>query len=477
MLTPRTGLTKHQLIEALRETRARTVELIADLTDKQLMGPRLQIVNPLRWEIGHVAWFQEFWVLRHLGRQPPILERADELYDSARVAHDTRWDLPLPRIDETLAYMRQILERVIEQTNRESTVLRGAEGYDEDYFLHLVLFHEQMHDEAITYTRQTLKFPPPAIGIAKMEGDQVAVEKARPAEQNPDLTRSDNVNYLTGDAEIPGGKFMLGSSSAEGFVFDNEQWAHEVEIAPFAISKTALTNAEFKSFVEDAGYRRSELWTPEGWQWRANVGAEHPVYWRPEGNGRCLRRNFDEWVPLEERLPVIHVNWYEADAYCRWSGRRLPTEAEWELAAAGEPMTEGRSTSVRKRAFPWGEDPPTPDCANLDWRAMGCVSVDALPAGDSAFGCRQMIGNVWEWTATSFGPFPGFAPGPYKEYSQPWFDNHKVLRGGCWVTRSQLIRNAYRNFYTPDRRDIWAGFRTCAKRVNTKRHSIRSVPR
>jgi len=463
VLTPRTGLSKPQVIDALVETRARTLELVADLNDEQLLGPRLQIVNPLLWEIGHVAWFQEFWLLRYLARQPPILEHGDELYDSARVAHDTRWDLPLLKIDETLAYTRQVLERVIEQTNHESHVLRDAEGYDEDYFLQLVLFHEQMHGEAITYTRQTLKFPPPAIGIAKMEGDHVAiVEKARLAEQNPDLIQTDSLNYLTGDAEIPRGRFMLGSCSEEGFVFDNEQWAHEVEISPFAISKTALTNAEFKSFVEDAGYRRSELWTAEGWQWRASVGCEHPVYWRREGNGAWLRRNFDEWVPLEERLPVIHVNWYEADAYCRWSGRRLPTEAEWELAASGEPTAVGRGITAHKRRYPWGDDPPTLERSNLDRRAMGCIPVDALPGGDSACGCRQMIGNVWEWTATTFGPYPGFAPGPYKEYSQPWFGDHKVLRGGCWVTRSRLIRNAYRNFYTPDRCDVWAGFRTCA---------------
>jgi len=445
-----TGTANAQLIEALSETRARTLELVNDLNDEQLIGPRLQIVNPLLWEIGHLAWFQEFWVLRHFGGQPPILSNGDELYDSARVAHDTRWDLPLLGREKTLAYMQRVLERVIDQADNESGLTDSA-GYDQDYFLNLVLLHEQMHDEAITYTRQTLNYPAPKIAI---------VNSVQSAEEDKPLSQT--VDRLTGDALIPGGNFTLGNATKEGFVFDNERLAHEVEIASFAISKTAITNGEFKNFVEDGGYRRSDLWTEEGWHWRISVNAEHPVYWQQEENGRWLRRNFDEWVALDEHLPVIHVNWYEANAYCRWADRRLPTEAEWEMAASAEPSANGLGLSEHKRAFPWGDDSPTLERANLDWRALGCVPVDTLAAGDSAFGCRQMIGNVWEWTASDFQPYPGFVAGPYKEYSEPWFGNHKVLRGGCWVTRSRLIHNSYRNFYTPDRRDVWAGFRTCA---------------
>jgi ergothioneine biosynthesis protein EgtB len=447
------------LIEALKETRARTLELVDDLNETQLIGPRLQIVNPLRWEISHVAWFQEFWVLRHLGNQPPILKHGDELYDSARVAHDTRWDLPLLQRDETLVYMQQVLERVIEQASCGSRGLTDAQGHDRDYFLKLVLLHEQMHDEAITYTRQTLSYPAPAIGIALKQADDLGLAKeVRSPETNPPITQTN----LSDDAKIPGGKFTLGSIGEQGFVFDNEQLAHEVEIAPFAISKTAVTNSEFTHFVEESGYSRSEFWTVEGWRWRTSVHAELPVYWRREGNRRWMRRNFDEWLALDDNLPVIHVNWYEADAYCRWAGRRLPTEAEWEMAASAESATEARRIKAHKRRYPWGDDAPTAERANLDWRAMGCVRVDALPGGDSAFGCRQMIGNVWEWTASDFQPYPGFVAGPYKEYSAPWFGDHKVLRGGCWVTRSRLIHKAYRNFYTPDRRDVWAGLRTCA---------------
>jgi iron(II)-dependent oxidoreductase len=334
-----------------------------------------------------------------------------------------------------------------------SSTLKDAQGYDQEYFLNLVLLHEQMHDEAITYTRQTLSYPAPMLGLTN---------KVRAAEHYKALDQTSD--DLTRDAQIAGGKFILGSTREERFIFDNEQLAHDVEIAPFAISKTAVSNGQFRNFVEDNGYKRSELWSAEGWRWRTSVGAEHPVYWRREGND-WLRRNFDEWVALDERLPVIHVNWHEASAYCRWAGRRLPTEPEWEMAASAEPMANGRGLRMLKRRYAWGDEAPTFDRANLDWRALGCIPVDALPAGDSAFGCRQMIGNVWEWTASDFKPYPGFVAGPYKEYSEPWFRDHKVLRGGCWATRSRLIHNTYRNFYTPDRRDVWAGFRTCALHI------------
>jgi iron(II)-dependent oxidoreductase len=433
-----------ELIEALREARERTLELIDDLTDEQLMGPRLRIVNPLRWEIGHVAWFQEYWVLRHLGGLPPNLPGGDALYDSAKVAHDTRWDLPLPSRDKTLAYMKQVLDRVCDSSDKRNR--EPLDGYDESYFFQLSLFHEQMHAEAITYTRQTLAYSRPHLVIA---GDTTH--------------ESNDERDASGDAHVPGGKFLLGLSPGATFVFDNEQQAHEVEVAPFSISKTAVSNGEIADFVEDGGYKRRELWSDEGWQWKQEAGAEHPVYWQREPNGRWLRRHFDNWVPLEDRLAVIHINWFEANAYCRWAGRRLPTEPEWEMAASCELSSNGSSISDHKRRYPWGDEPPTPQRANLDWRAMGCIEVDALPAGDSAFGCRQMIGNSWEWTSTTFGPYPGFEPGPYKEYSAPWFGDHKVLRGGCWATRSRMIRSAYRNFYTPDRRDVWAGFRTCAQ--------------
>ena len=438
--------TTPEILAAIQEARIRTLDLIADLDDDQLMGSRVRIVNPLRWEIGHIAYFQEFWCLRHFLGREPILADSDKLYDSARVHHDTRWDLPLPSREDTLTFMQQVLDQVIE-LNQSSTD-KHIHGYSQNYFLQLALFHEQMHAEAITYTRQTHSYSAPSFRVLSVAA----------GDKHSEL-------QLDGDAHVPGGRFLLGSFPESGFIFDNEKWAHAVEVMPFSISRTAVTQAEFASFIDDNGYRRRELWSEAGWEWRLSESADQPVYWRRESKGRWLRRHFDQWVEVEVRLPVINVNWYEAEAYCRWAGRRLPTEAEWEMAASCTASSHNGGIADHKTIYPWGDEPPALERANLDWMAMGCVEVDALPAGDSAFGCRQMIGNTWEWTSNTFGAYPGFEIGPYKEYSAPWFGDHKVLRGGCWATRSGMIRNAYRNFYTPDRRDIWAGFRTCAVSV------------
>ncbi len=215
-----------------------------------------------------------------------------------------------------------------------------------------------------------------------------------------------------------------------------------------------MTQAEFAAFVDDGGYGRPELWSAAGWGWRSQVGARQPVYWERRSPGGWWRREFNCWLPLEAHRPVFHVNWYEAEAYCRWSRRRLPAEAEWELAAAGRESP--------KRRFPWGAGPPGPGRANLDGLAGGVIDVTAAPGGDGPYGCRQLIGNVWEWTASPLLPYPGFTPDPYRDYSAPWFGSHNVLRGGCWATRGRMLRATWRNFYRPERRDAWAGFRTCA---------------
>lgn len=414
-----------ELARRLRDARARTLALVEDLDDAQLVVPRIDTVNPFLWELGHVAWFQEYWTLRHRHGRRSLLQGSDARYDSAAVAHSTRWDLPLPSRADTLVYMQRVLECVLERL--EASGLTPESSYHHE----LAIFHEDMHAEALTYTRQTLGLPEPRYARSVEEGG------AR----------------LPGDVELAGGIWSLGTVPSTGFVFDNEIPACTVTIQPFRLSRAPVTQAEFAEFVDDRGYERDALWSSAGWQWRDAARAEAPVYWRREGS-TWWRRHFDRWVRLEPARPMIHVNWFEAEAFCEWLGRRLPTEAEWEFAASSSPSG--------KRIYPWGNDGPDDRRAHLDGTSLACRDVGALSEGDSDCGARQMLGNVWEWTASTFEPYRGFSPGPYKEYSQPWFGTHKVLRGGCFATRARLIRNAWRNFFLPERRDIFAGFRTAA---------------
>ena len=344
-----------------------------------------------------------------------------------------RWTLPLLSRGQTLAYLDQVHDQVQER-------LQGHPS-DAEIFLHLMaLFHEDMHAEAFLINRQTLGYPGPP--------------------WKPEHPANDTAGPCPGDVAVPGGCFALGADPAEPFVFDNEKWAHPVAVPAFAIARAAVTQEEFAAFVDEGGYDRATWWSPDGWRWKQRTDARHPVYWRRGGPESWQRRHFDTWAGLEPHRPVINVCWYEADAFCRWAGRRLPTEAEWE-AAASLSDTSAEAYRQGKRRFPWGDSCPGLGQANLNGSSLDCVDVGAFPAGDSPTGCRQLIGNVWEWTASSFEPYPGFVPDPYREYSEPWFHTRKVLRGGCWATQSRLLRNTWRNFYEPDRRDVWAGFRTC----------------
>jgi iron(II)-dependent oxidoreductase len=419
------------LCEMLRAARARTLAFAAQLRPEQWLGPCLKIVNPPLWEIGHLGWFQEYWCLRYRPDAvpaPSLLQDADALYNSATVPHAARWHLALPDADRTLAYLHEIFEAVLARIAHED-----ATG-PMRYFAQLALFHEEMHNEAFDYTRQTLGYAAP---------------------HSQDESRFE-IEMLSGDADIAGGRFLLGAQAGDGFVFDNEKWAHEVLVEPFCMARTAVTQAEFAAFVDDGGYARRKLWSDAGWQWRTEINATMPLYWEKRGAHWHTRR-YHHVSPIAPAAPMIHVNWHEAEAYCRWAQRRLPTEAEWEFAAATSP-----GNLTLKRRYPWGDARPTMTHANLYGVASRLIDVSALPDGDSAWGVRQMFGNVWEWTSTWFEPYPGFVRDPYKEYSEPWFGTHKVLRGGCYATRASLLRNTWRNFYTPERRDVLAGFRTCA---------------
>ncbi|MHB1534522.1 MAG: selenoneine synthase SenA [Acidimicrobiales bacterium] len=429
------------------ERRHRLLGLVADLDDEQLVGPMWPTINPLDWEIGHVGWFQEHFVLRDLLGEAPIIAHADALWDSGAVPHDTRWFLRLPARADILTYLTDTAERVI---------ARLDDSVDQDpqttgpllYRVRYVTHHEDWHSEAIVYTRQALGLPEPSLATPASSSRAVPGSTAA-AEGN---------GALPGDVRIPGGRFLLGAEPGAPFVFDNEKWAHVVELEPFDLARAPVTQSELADFVDDGGYRRSNLWSDEGWAWREAAAAEHPLYWR-RGAGGWERRRFDRWSPLERDRPAVHLSFFEAEAWCRWAHRRLPTEAEWEAAAIGVAGPDGQLAPER-RLWPWGEEPPDAQRANLDGWRFDTVDVAACPSGDSAFGVRQLVGNVWEWTSTVFEPFPGFERDVYVQNSEPWFGTRRVLRGGGWATRSELVRPTLRNYFTPDRRDVFAGLRT-----------------
>lgn len=362
------------LARALRDARARTLAMYAHLDEAALAVPYVEIVNPPLWELSHLAWFQEFWCLRHSPddiagtRIDSIARDADRRFNSAIAAHRDRWEIArMPRA-EALGYLEQTLERCLE-------ALPAAPPWRR-YFYELSLLHEDMHGEALLMTLQTLGLPSPAIDVGTLP---TAAGDGR-------------------DVHFEGGTFLQGTpATSPFFAFDNERPAFEVRVEPFSIADRPVTQAEFARFVVD-------------------TAAPAPRYWKREGDAWIVRR-FDRWVPLEPEAPMVHVTLHEAQAYCRWAGRRLPTESEWEFAAVHD-------------------------------------------AGD---GNLQLLrGAVWQWTATPFAPYEGFVAGPYREYSAPWFHTHQVLRGGSFATRPRLVHDRWRNFYQPHRNDVFAGFRTCA---------------
>jgi len=404
------------LTDALVDARNYTQLMYAHLSDAQAQFPQLPTVNPARWEVGHIGWFQEFWCRRYApddprgARTPSRIRDADAWWDSSRVPHATRWSLPLPAWDGIHAYLASTLADTLD------ALARSRDG--ERYFFELALYHEDMHIEALLMTLQTLALPlPTAYGIPRRANTMTPVHSS--------------------DIQFTGGPMMLGTpkdAATTRFVFDNEKWGHPVTLAPFTMARCCVTNREFEAFVAAGGYARRELWSEAGWQWREAQGAMHPVYWRQDAGSWCQRR-FDRWLPLAAAEPVIHVNAFEAEAYCAWADRRLPTEAEWEFAA----------NAVGPAVGP-----------NLDHQSAGPCAADAAEGG-----VAHLFGNVWEWTATTFRPYPGFAADPYADYSAPWFGDHRVLRGGSFATRSRLIHARWRNFYRPERSDMFAGFRTC----------------
>jgi gamma-glutamyl hercynylcysteine S-oxide synthase len=417
---------KASISVALGEARARTLALLEPLSDHELVPQVSPLMSPLVWDLAHIGFFEELWLVRRVGGEPAILDR-DELYDAFEHERAERASLPLLTPPEARDYLERVRERtlaVLERTDFDSEDPLLRDGYVGE----LVVQHEQQHVETLLAT------------LNLRDAEYPFTDPDRPL---PDPS-------LPEEVLVEGGSFVMGTDAHAPY--DNERRAHDVDVPPFFIDTVPVTNAAYLRFVEE-GYGDPRWWDEAGWAWRQREGIEHPQFWRREGEGAWSRTRLGrrEELPLEE--PVQHVCWYEADAYSRWVGRRLPTEAEWEKAASWE--AEGG-----KRRFPWGEAPPDEQRANLAV-CWGPTAAGALPAGAGPSGALQLMGDVWEWTASDFRAYPGFEAYPYAEYSEVFFgDEYKVLRGGSWATHPAAIRTTFRNWDFPVRRQIFSGFRT-----------------
>lgn len=410
MADPR-RLTGPALAVALREARGRTRAFTFDLDEAQWRPPLGPGVNPFAWELAHIAWFAEFWTLRGPHRadaqgrvhalRPACQAGPDETLDSSRLPHPRRWEVALP----ARAELGDLLDAQIEASLAS---LAGLDPADDDamYFHRLALFHEDMHAEAFAWMRAALGLaaPPSLVLPRRAVGEPVA---------------------------LPGGAARVGwEAGRRGFAFDNEREACLQHLAPFEIDAAPVTAGQFLPFVEAGGYDDPAFWPGVAGAWRARVGRSQPARWRRAAAGGWENRWFDRWQPLDPLQPVIHINAWEAEAWCHWAGRRLPTAAEWEQAARSAPPNTPQEA-------PGVTPPPTP--VPFAW-------------GHS----------VWEWTADDFHPYPGFVPGPYRDYSAPWFGDHRELRGGSFATPERMHEACYRNFFMPDRSDVFAGFRSVA---------------
>lgn len=442
--------------ESVRE---RTLSLVAPLPWETLRKQHVSILSPMVWDLGHIGHFEELWLLTELAGEEPLAGGYATMFDPAANPRPTREALPLPDQATLYGYLGRVRQRVLDRladgSRNGATLtdpadrsgpadLRLARLRRDGFVFELVAEHEEQHQETLLQALQACADPPYTPALTR---------------SLPTAPRGPVAADEDGMVLVDGGPFRLGTDRP-GFAYDNERAAHEVDLPAFRIDAVPVTNAAYLEFLADGGYSRDELWSDGGRAWRDETGAEAPLYWRRDGD-RWLCRRFaaDEEPP--PRQPVMHVTFWEAEAYARWAGKRLPTEAEWEKAALWDPVA-GRS-----RLYPWGDEPPGDapagaERANLDQLAFGPAEVGAYPAGVSAYGVHQMAGDVWEWTASDFTAYPGFTAFPYPEYSEVFFgDQYKVLRGGSWATRPAVARGTFRNWDFPIRRQIFSGFR-CA---------------
>ena len=408
---------KQVVARELDAVRRRSLGLLGPLSDEDQTAQHSPLMSPLVWDLAHVGHYEELWLLRGVARTQPINPLHDDIYDAFRHPRRERARLALLGPAEARTHIATVRGRVLDVLERVE-LTPSVPLLDSGFVYGMVVQHEHQHDETMLATLQLMGRPYPHPGVAPPGGRT--------------LRRAEVL--------VPGGPFVMGTST-DPWAYDNERPAHVVDVDPFFIDAVPVTNARYAAFVEAGGYDEPRFWSEAGWAWRQEAGLTAPEFWRREGGRSWSVLRYGERIDLPEAEPVQHVGWYEADAYARFAGKRLPTEAEWEKAAAGA----------------------DPAAANLGQRHFGPAPVGAYPAGASACGAEQMLGDVWEWTASDFAPYPGFAAFPYREYSEVFFGpEYKVLRGGSWATSPRAVRTTFRNWDLPVRRQIFAGFR-CAR--------------
>ncbi|QRK93657.1 ergothioneine biosynthesis protein EgtB [Saccharopolyspora erythraea] len=421
--------------DELARTRRRSAVLTDSVDDEDLIKQHSPLMSPLVWDLAHVGSQEELWLVRDVGGAPAIRPDIDDLYDAFKHCRKDRPELPLLGPAEARKYVGTVRDKVFDLLDRVR--LEGRQLVDRAFAFGMIVQHEQQHDETMLATHQLRTGAP----VLTADPPPVAAD----------------AGSLPPEVLVPGGPFVMGTST-EPWALDNERPAHEVEVDAFFIDTTPVSNGEFLRFIDDGGYDRAELWSPEGWAYRCRAELRAPRFWERDGDGdRWLRRRFGHVEPVPAREPVVHVSFHEAQAYATWAGKRLPTEQEWEKAARFDPR------SGRSLRYPWGDQDPSPEHANLGQRHLQPADLGAYPAGAAPCGARQLIGDVWEWTATDFLPYPGFSAFPYREYSEVFFGpDYKVLRGGSFGTDAAACRGTFRNWDYPIRRQIFAGFR-CAR--------------
>ena len=420
----------------LDEAREHTLAIIAPLTDADVSTQHDALMSPILWDLGHIAAFEKLWLLQNLDG-PIEFSEMPGTYDPFEHPRATRGSLSLPTLDGQRAELARVRERV--GARLAGKTFHGSDPLLRDaYVVRMVAQHERQHQETILQTLQ-LKQGAPYVAprtLTLPRGVVPAVEGA--------MVRCD------------AGLVRIGTDD-HSESYDNERPAHEVELAPFLIDATPVTNDAYRRFVNEGGYEERAHWSDTGWQWRTESAIRAPKHWERDAEGCWTTRTMDRIELLDPLRPVCHVCFHEAEAYARSMGKRLPTEQEWEAAATWNPARQ------RQQSFPWGDDALTPELANVNQLSFGTAQVNAYPRNVSPIGCYGMIGDVWEWTSSDFRGYAGFDAFPYREYSEVFFgDEYKGLRGGSWATSADVARATFRNWDYPIRRQIFAGFR-CAR--------------